>query len=40
VIFLLKTEPEAIRLEVIKHHDQFKPNYPALFLNPQTFLLQ
>jgi len=40
VIFLLKTEPEAIRLEVIKHHDRFKPNYPALFLNPQTFLLQ
>jgi hypothetical protein len=40
VILLLKTEPKAIRLEVIKHHDQFKPKYPQLFLNPQTFLSQ
>jgi len=39
-IILLEPITEAIQLKVLKHVDNFHPEYPALFLNPQTYMLQ
>ena len=39
-IILLEPVTDAIRLKVLKHVRDFQPEYPALFLNPQTYMLQ
>lgn len=39
-IILLEPITDAIQLKVLKHAGDFNPEYPALFLNPQTYMLQ
>ncbi|MCK8600289.1 DnaB helicase C-terminal domain-containing protein [Desulfoferrobacter suflitae] len=39
-ILLLEPVTDAIQIKVLKHADNFQPEYPALFLNPQTYMLQ
>lgn len=38
-IILLEPQAQYISMVVLKHGDQYKPDHPALFLNPRTFLL-
>lgn len=39
-IVLLEPVSEAIQLKVLKHAHAYLPEYPSVFLNPQTYLLQ
>lgn len=39
-IILLEPITDAIQIRVLKHAGDFNPEYPALFLNPQTYMLQ
>jgi hypothetical protein len=39
-IFLLEPVADAIQLKVLKHGQAYHPEYPAVFLNPQTYMLQ
>lgn len=39
-IVLLEPVPDAIQLKVLKDAHNYLPDYPAVFLNPQSYLLQ
>ncbi|MDY0040309.1 MAG: hypothetical protein RBS57_08345 [Desulforhabdus sp.] len=39
-ILLLEPVPQAVQLKVLKHAHAYLPEYPLVFLNPQTYLLQ
>jgi hypothetical protein len=38
-IVLLEPTPDAIRVKVLKHNEQYQPEHPPVFLNGQTYLL-